>query len=211
MNASLPSTIPIFPLPQVVFFPGTYLPLHIFEPRYREMVRTSWLGDRMIGMVLLREGWERDYYDRPPVFPVGCAGRIISLQPLADGRFNLVLEGIRKFEIEEEQGARPFRQASVVWRENRRGGFESSMRDEILRRVRELLCWSPEAGKAENLLSLDLEDTSMIHTISYALPFTPLEKQFLLESADLGQQGKRLMDLLTFAIASLKGKGEGTG
>ena len=66
----------IFPLPNVVLFPNVFLPLHIFEPRYREMVADALDGDRIIGMVLLRPGWEGDYEGRPPVYPIGCAGLI---------------------------------------------------------------------------------------------------------------------------------------
>ena len=72
----LPATLPLFPLPNVVLFPNVFLPLHIFEPRYRAMVADALKGDRLIGMVLLRPGWESDYEGRPPVFPTGCAGLI---------------------------------------------------------------------------------------------------------------------------------------
>src|SRR5687767_3145429 len=67
----LPPTIPVFPLPNVVLFPNVFLPLHIFEPRYRRMVDDALNGDRIIGMVLLRAGWERDYDGRPAVYAVG--------------------------------------------------------------------------------------------------------------------------------------------
>ena len=68
--------LPLFPLPNVVLFPNVFLPLHIFEPRYREMVADAIAGDRMIGMVLLRPGWENNYEGRPPVYPIGCSGLI---------------------------------------------------------------------------------------------------------------------------------------
>src|SRR5512132_186939 len=93
----LPPTIPIFPLPTVVLFPNVFLPLHIFEPRYREMVGDALAGDRIIGMVLLREGWQKDYEGRPPVYPVGCAGLITFCEPHADGRYNIALRGMEKF------------------------------------------------------------------------------------------------------------------
>jgi Lon protease-like protein len=70
----LPPTIPIFPLPNAVLFPNVFMPLHIFEPRYRAMVSDALAGDRIIGMVLLRAGFERDYEGRPAIFPIGCAG-----------------------------------------------------------------------------------------------------------------------------------------
>ena len=90
----LPPTIPIFPLPNAVLFPNVFLPLHIFEPRYREMVADALQGDRIIGMVLLRPGWEPDYDGRPAIYPIGCAGVITNAERLPDGRFNIVLRGM---------------------------------------------------------------------------------------------------------------------
>jgi Lon protease-like protein len=72
----LPPIIPIFPLPNVVLFPSVFLPLHIFEPRYRAMVRDALGGDRIIGMALLRPGWDAHYEGSPAVYEVGCAGLI---------------------------------------------------------------------------------------------------------------------------------------
>src|SRR5262245_52583144 len=98
----LPGAIPIFPLPNVVLFPNVFLPLHIVEARYREMVGEALGADRIIGMVLLRPGWEADYDGRPPVYPIGCAGLISEAQHLSDGRYNIVLRGLEKFRIVEE-------------------------------------------------------------------------------------------------------------
>src|SRR5919198_1094637 len=103
--------LPLFPLPNVVLFPNVFLPLHIFEPRYREMVEDSVRGDRIIGMVLLRPGWEKDYEGRPAVYPIGCAGVITHSERLADGRFNIVLRGMEKFRIIGEEGGRSYRVA----------------------------------------------------------------------------------------------------
>src|SRR5205807_2733032 len=105
--------LPLFPLPNVVLFPGVFLPLHIFEPRYREMVRDTLDGDRLIGMVLLRPGWERDYEGRPPVFPVGCTGVVTHVERLPEGRYNIVLRGIERFRIVREDQTRSYRQAVV--------------------------------------------------------------------------------------------------
>ncbi len=90
----LPPVIPVFPLPNVVLFPNVFLPLHIFEPRSREMVTDALAGDRIIGMVLLRPGYRADYEGRPAVYPIGTAGVITHSEALADGRFNIVLRGI---------------------------------------------------------------------------------------------------------------------
>src|SRR5476649_1193663 len=92
--------LPLFPLPNVV------LPLHIFEPRYREMVADAEAGDRMIGMVLLRPGWEREYEGRPPVYRTGCSGVMTHVERLPDGRYNMVLRGIERFRILSEDAGR---------------------------------------------------------------------------------------------------------
>ena len=106
-------TIPIFPLPNVVLFPNVFLPLHIFEPRYRAMVKDALASDRIIGMVLLRPGFEADYAGRPPVYPIGCAGLITHSEPLPDGRFNIVLRGLEKFRMTGEESGQPYRIAQV--------------------------------------------------------------------------------------------------
>src|SRR5579864_6170441 len=105
--------LPIFPLPNVVLFPNVFLPLLVFEPRYREMVADAIASDRLIGMVLLRPGWNRDYEGRPPVYPIGCSGVITHMERLPDGRFNIVLRGVERFRIVEEDWSRSYRRAVV--------------------------------------------------------------------------------------------------
>src|SRR5438034_814353 len=102
--------LPLFPLPNVVLFPNVFLPLHIFEPRYREMVADAIASDRMIGMVLLRPGWEHDYEHCPPVYPIGCSGIVTHFDRLPDGRYNIVLRGLERFRIVEEDHSRNYRQ-----------------------------------------------------------------------------------------------------
>src|SRR5436853_4085408 len=105
--------LPRFPLPNVVLFPNVFLPLHVFEPRYREMVADAAASDRMIGMVLLRPGWERDYEGRPAVYPIGCSGVITHVERLPDGCYNIVLRGVERFRIVQEDHSRSYRCASV--------------------------------------------------------------------------------------------------
>ncbi len=107
------TTVPIFPLPNLVFFPNTLVPLHIFEPRYKEMVKDALSGERLIGIVLLKPGWEKDYYGNPPIFEVGCVGSIVSEEPLEDGRFNLVLLGIGRIKVLQIVKDHPYRSARV--------------------------------------------------------------------------------------------------
>lgn len=108
--------LPIFPLPNVVFFPHTLLPLHIFEPRYRQMLADCLDGERRLAVVLLRPGWEADYYGRPPVHSVAGAGEIIQAEMLHDGRFNIVLQGLGRIMIEGEvPSPKPYRIARASW------------------------------------------------------------------------------------------------
>jgi Lon protease-like protein len=105
--------IPLFPLPNVVLFPNVFLPLHIFEKRYREMVADAVANDRLIGMVLLQPGWEHDYEKQPPVYAIGCTGVMTHVEQLPDGRYNIVLRGIDRFRILEEDYHRSYRRAAV--------------------------------------------------------------------------------------------------
>ena len=98
----IPDRLPVFPLPNVVLFPKTYLPLHIFEPRYRQMVADATIGGQCIAMALLKEGWETDYYGNPPIYPIMCVGRLVSVQSLADGRSNILLQGLERCNIDAE-------------------------------------------------------------------------------------------------------------
>ena len=108
--------LPIFSLPNVVFFPHTLLPLHVFEPRYRQMLADCLAGERRLAVVLLRAGWEEDYYGCPPVYSVAGAGEIIQSEMLPDGRSNIVLGGLGRIVINEEvPSPTPYRIARVSW------------------------------------------------------------------------------------------------
>lgn len=98
--------ISLFPLTGVILFPGLQVPLHIFEPRYRALVSDAMARDRQIGMIQPRAAGEP-----PPLFDMGCVGRIIDVEALEDGRYNLVLEGFARFRVLRElEVTTPFRQ-----------------------------------------------------------------------------------------------------
>jgi Lon protease-like protein len=96
------STLPIFPLPNCVLLPGGLLPLHVFEPRYRELTRDCLAGHQLIGVARLRPGYEHTYYGRPPVYERCGVGKIICSEELPDGRFALLLRGVARVEIARE-------------------------------------------------------------------------------------------------------------
>jgi uncharacterized protein len=96
------SSLPIFPLPNCVLLPGGLLPLHVFEPRYRELTKHCLDGHQLMGVARLRPGFESAYYGRPPVFERCGVGRIICSEELPDGRYALLLRGVARVEIERE-------------------------------------------------------------------------------------------------------------
>jgi len=199
---SIPKIIPLFPLPNLVFFPRTYVPLHIFEPRYREMVQAAAASHRMVGMVLLKEGWEADYEGAPAIFAMGCVGRMMNVQRLSDGRSNILLQGLRRFEIQHEVGAESYRQGRIVLKDlfQPDAALPTEIRREIVKVVAGLIRNREDGVALSAMLKQPIHDDVLVQNLSFALDFTPLEKQFLLESDSLIQQGRRLLDLLHFKL-----------
>ena len=196
----LPPTIPIFPLPNVVLFPQVFLPLHIFEPRYREMVADALEGDRLIGMALLRPGWEADYEGRPPVYPIGCAGVITHHDRLPDGRYHLVLRGLEKFRIIEEDHSRAYRVATV---ESLHEPLDDGERDEIRAargRLEALLVPRPKGRGADPKLPPAMGDEDLVNTLSQYMELEPLEKQALLEREGALARCRSLIELLEMKL-----------
>ena len=108
------AALPIFPLPNVVLFPGATMPLHIFEPRYRELVRAVLAGRKLMGIVRLKPGFEEDYEGRPPVFDVCGVGSVIDSTEHADGHFDITLRGLARARIIAElPPTRSFREMRV--------------------------------------------------------------------------------------------------
>lgn len=195
----LPPTIPIFPLPNVVLFPNVFLPLHIFEPRYRQMVDDALNGDRIIGMVLLRPGWERDYEGRPAVYPIGCAGVITHAERLPDGRFNIVLRGMEKFRVTGEETDRQYRLAHVeAVLEPAFDSVRSEMRGER-RRLEALLVPQPE-GQADPKVPSAMADEDLVNALAQYLEFDPVEKQALLERDGVLDRCRSLIELLEMKV-----------
>jgi Lon protease-like protein len=180
----------------VVLFPNVFLPLHIFEPRYRKMVDEALNGDRIIGMVLLRAGWEGDYEGRPPVYPVGCAGVITHAERLGDGRFNIVLRGMEKFRIVGEDTARIYRQAHVTaMPETITETARAEIRGER-RRLEALLV--PDAN--ETKMPTAMPDEDLVNALAQYLEFEPVEKQALLERDGLLERCRSLIELLEMKV-----------
>lgn len=192
----LPPTIPLFPLPNVVLFPNVFLPLHIFEPRYRAMIGDALDGDRIVGMVLLRPGYEADYEGRPPVFPIGCAGLITHAEPLGDGRYDVVLRGLDRFRIAQEDATRPYRIAHV-------SGLPDLVTDahraELRRhrhRIEALLVAAIERTGAQPKFPPAVPDEDLVNALAQYLELDPLERQALLERDGVLDRCRGLIELL---------------
>jgi hypothetical protein len=198
----LPSVIPLFPLPNVVLFPGVPLPLHIFEPRYREMVEQTKDADGIIGMILLRGDWHQRYYGNPEIFSVGCAGRMVSVESLDDGRFNILLHGTREFVIERELQTRSYRMAQVRWGAASPPdiGLPPIVRQTVVNRLREYATLHLEDAPRKLLDDATLGDELLVNFFCYALDLAPLEKQGLLEAGNLLSRAHRLVEALEFHL-----------
>lgn len=206
----LPSTIPIFPLPSVVLFPNVSLPLHIFEARYREMTGDALDGDRIIGMVLLRPGWEHDYEGRPAVYPVGCAGLITHAERLDDGRFNIVLRGLEKFRIVAEEDGRSYRVAQVESISEALADEDREAMRSARRRLEALLVPQPEGHGVEPKVPPSMPDEDLVNALAQYLELEPVEKQALLERDGLLSRCRSLIELLEMKVLTSQYKwGEG--
>ena len=193
--------LPIFPLPNVVLFPNVFLPLHIFEPRYREMVAEAEAGDRMIGMVLLRPGWERDYEGRPPVYRVGCSGVMTHVERLPDGRYNMVLRGIERFRILSEDAGRTYRRAAVepLVEPALTADARAALRG-CRTKLESLLAPAAERAGGEATIPSSMTDEDLVNALAQYLDLEPLEKQALLEQASLRARAESLVELLEMKV-----------
>lgn len=202
----IPERVPVFALPNVVFFPKTYLPLHIFEPRYRQMVADAAAGGQCVAMALLKEGWEEDYYGHPAIYPIGCVGRLLSVEALPDGRSNILLQGLERYEIQEEFFEKPYREARVALK---KAAFEPSLAPEVrqalMKVLEKYLRAREDAATWEGLFRDDVKDEVLVNTLSTYLDCTPLEKQFLIEAEGLHQRARRLSDLIQFMVHDQQG------
>jgi uncharacterized protein len=191
---------PVFPLPNVVLFPKTILPLHIFEERYRIMTREALSGDRRIIMVLLREGWEADYENNPAVHDVACLGHIETFKELDDGKFDIVLSGVRRVRLVREIQHSPYRLAQVR-------PLEELLCDdqavEVIRRRNHLaglftrfteLATAGKYRAVELMPQLNFE--ALVNMVASTLNLPAREKQVLLEIDDLTQRCDVLIPVL---------------
>ena len=185
--------IPIFPLPGAILFPGLQLPLHIFEPRYRDLVGSALAKDRLIGMIQPQQS-----KDGAPLYDIGCLGRIGDVEALEDGRYNIVLDGETRFRLVRELDVRTsFRQIEAaiiddaedeVLSSVERAGFEFEAR-----RFADMQGYSVDWDSVERL-----DDETLINGVAQIAPFDAASKQALLEAPNLAQRCELMIQLMQF-------------
>lgn len=200
-EVELPTIIPVFPLPNVVLFPEVMLPLHIFEPRYRQMIReTREKAPPLIGMALLRGNWQEQYEGRPEVFPICCAGEMVRIAPLQDGRFNVLLRGVRECSIKEELSntGKLYREFVVEWRQPNPQPLVSSLRQDLDQLLDAYLKKNEAVQKF--LSDPTVGDEFFVNFFAFHLDLLPIEKQSLLEAASIPERATLLRDMLDFKL-----------
>lgn len=188
--------VPIFPLAGALLFPRTQLPLHIFEPRYRAMVRDALDGDKLIVMIQPKDGGEP-----PALFEIGCLGRIVGSEAMDDGRYNIVLEGIGRVRIAREaEVTTAYRQVDAD-----RSGFERDGDEEplgIAQRAdieRESRAYADALGYIVDWNSVSrLDDEMLVNSIAQIVPLDVGAKQALLEASGLAARADLLVQFMQF-------------
>lgn len=209
-DPACPRVIPIFPLTGVVLLPGNWLPLNVFEPRYRNMVEDALAGERHIGMVQPVEPRPGDNApdpeapppDDPEIYPVGCAGRIERCERQPDGRFVLLLRGVSRFRVREElPPMRGYRRVSAGYDEFAADRAETEVEIDpapVMDAVRQ---YGLAQGAEIDLSQLaELPGRALVNGLAAAMPFSPAEKQALLEASDPESRLAMLVSLLQMSV-----------
>ena len=199
--SDLPDTVPVFPLPGALLLPRSLLPLHIFEPRYLQMLEdTLKTSERLIGMVQPYSGQCSD----DSLHDIGCAGRVTQFSETEDGRYLITLSGVCRFRIEQEtDGFSPYRRCQVNW-----DGFDRDLgkveddsrfdRSEFLDLLERFFMSRSLSTDWEALKEAD--DELLINSLSMMLDFDPEDKQALLEAPGLATRRETLTTLIEFAL-----------
>jgi Lon protease-like protein len=196
--------LPLFPLPNVVFFPHTHLPLHVFEPRYRQMVSDALRSDRRFGIVLLKSGWKPDYYGTPAVHACGTLATIEQAQPLDDGHYKIIVRGDVRFRILGEVSAAPYRTARVIAEPDVERDAEQAwaQRQWLADLSRKYLRYLPEQTAVPEIDTATVD--ALTNALIMSLNLDVEEKQKLLEMSDIIARAEEVGNELSSRIESLR-------
>ncbi|MHC4550616.1 MAG: LON peptidase substrate-binding domain-containing protein [Planctomycetota bacterium] len=196
---AFPKRVPIFPLAEVILFPGALLPLHIFEPRYRRMLADTLEGDRLIAMALLKQCDRKEYQTKPPFHETVCIGQVIHHEGLPDGRANIALLGLsagRAIRIDDDK---PYRTAEVELLLDR-ADADTDQDAKIQRAYARAVPGGQDLQRLkdqlEEFLLPDHIPSALINTCAVTAPLFPMDKLELLEERSLARRLDRLLELL---------------
>ncbi|WPB78220.1 LON peptidase substrate-binding domain-containing protein [Archangium violaceum] len=196
--------VKVFPLPSAVLFPHAALPLHIFEPRYRALVRDALAGDKVMALAQLQPGWEGQYGERPPMQPMMCAGLIIWHEELQDGRYNILLQGVSRARLLEELPASEqlYRRVRVQLLPD--GEYQGPEEERLRQAVFELAGRVPNSF-AENLLPVVARSQggALADVVAAAVVPEPERRQELLCELDVRTRLTAVLDDVGELIARL--------
>ena len=201
----------LFPLPNLVVFPHVVQPLHIFEPRYVEMLEDAVAGDNLIAMGLLLPGWEGQYEGRPSVDPFVCLGRVLTHTPTKDNRYNILLGGITRAKIVEELPPnRSFREVRLDLLADIDADPNDNLTSELHKElVAAFRTFVPDTDQVQKQLGEILNSHAQLGTltdlISYSLPLDLALRQTLLAEVDVIQRTRLLLDQLSRVEANSEG------
>jgi len=208
--------IPVFPLPDVVFFPGTVLPLHVFETRYRRMVKDALAADGTIAVALLRPGWEQKYQGNPEYFPIATAGRMEDIESTPDGRYYFKLVGSVRVRLGEVVRDAPYRlvRAEEIPEPAVAESDPSIRRAKLDLFASQVYLVRELTGDEHPRLVLDerMPFAAAVNGACASLPSEPQVRQSLLELDDLIERQRRaarILDEILERVLSLKATRDG--
>lgn len=192
----------LFPLPDLIMFPHVMQPLHVFEPRYRKLLNDALNSDGLIAMCVLAPGWEDDYEGRPTLLPHACLGKVVTYQRTDNGKYNILLLGMRRIRIVRELPSKKgYREAQVKLlddvakstNDERRPALQAA----LTKQFQDFLPKNKSADAAlEELLATEIPLGVLTDLVSFALPMEFAEKRELLGECDIDKRATMLLSAL---------------
>ncbi len=214
--SQMPEEVPLFPLPQMVLLPGEPMPLHIFEEKYKIMTESALAGERLIAMGHMKTEPDKRGSDQPEIYDIAGLGRIVMDEKLGNGRFNLVLLGLRRVRVKEIVQEKPFARARIEVLADRFSQTSSSviesLSDELLDLFEDVSLEREDHHPAQDLQAAPLDAGSLeslplgtlCDVLASALNMKPVEKQMLLEETDVIKRAQTLLFTLRYEWESYR-------
>ncbi len=216
-NLDLPpnftGVVKLFPLPNLVLFPGVIQPLHIFEPRYRKLMEDAINSDQLIAMAMLKPGWENSHSGQPGLHDTLCVGKIVTHAQLPDGRYNLLLLGAKRANIIREIATdQPYRLADVRLIETREPVLDADhpVRTQAVEVFEELLTVDSQLDHESiaNLLHDDLPFGLLLDLMTFSSGLPLEQQQLVLETTDVKRRSQLVIEMLRDRISRLQSETE---